>query len=122
MRVARDERELAGAYDTARAEAEKAFGNAEVYLEKYLEEPRHIEFQVFGDSHGNIRHLGERECSIQRRHQKLIEEAPSAALDAELRTRMGEAAIARRAGRELRQRRDHRVPPRRRRPASTSWR
>jgi acetyl-CoA carboxylase, biotin carboxylase subunit len=94
MRVARDDRDLAGAYETARAEAEKAFGNAEVYLEKYLEEPRHIEFQVFGDSRGNLRHLGERECSIQRRHQKLIEEAPSAALDAELRRRMGEAAIA----------------------------
>jgi len=93
MRVARDERELAGAYDTARAEAEKAFGNAEVYLEKYLESPRHVEFQVFGDSHGNLRHLGERECSIQRRHQKLIEEAPSAVLDDELRRRMGDAAI-----------------------------
>jgi acetyl-CoA carboxylase biotin carboxylase subunit len=94
MRVARDERDLAGAYETARAEAEKAFGNAEVYLEKYLEEPRHIEFQVFGDSRGNIRHLGERECSIQRRHQKLIEEAPSTVLDDPLRRRMGEAAIA----------------------------
>ncbi len=94
MRVARDERELSGAYETARNEAEKAFGNAEVYLEKYLENPRHIEFQVFGDSRGNIRHLGERECSIQRRHQKLIEEAPSAALEEGLRRRMGEAAIA----------------------------
>jgi len=94
MRVARDERDLAAAYETARAEAEKAFGNAEVYLEKYLEEPRHIEFQVFGDSRGNIRHLGERECSIQRRHQKLIEEAPSTVLDEPLRRRMGEAAIA----------------------------
>jgi acetyl-CoA carboxylase biotin carboxylase subunit len=94
MRVARDERDLASAYETARAEAEKAFGNAEVYLEKYLQEPRHIEFQVFGDSRGNIRHLGERECSIQRRHQKLIEEAPSVVLDPELRRRMGEAAVA----------------------------
>jgi acetyl-CoA carboxylase biotin carboxylase subunit len=94
MRVARDERDLANAYETARAEAEKAFGNAEVYLEKYLEEPRHIEFQVFGDSRGNVRHLGERECSIQRRHQKLIEEAPSVVLDADLRRRMGEAAVA----------------------------
>jgi acetyl-CoA carboxylase biotin carboxylase subunit len=94
MRVARDERELAGAYETARAEAEKAFGNAEVYLEKYLEDPRHIEFQIFGDSRGTIRHLGERECSIQRRHQKLIEEAPSAVLDEGLRRRMGDAAIA----------------------------
>ncbi len=94
MRVARDERELSGAFDTARAEAETAFGNAEVYLEKYLEEPRHIEFQVFGDIHGNLRQMGERECSIQRRHQKLIEEAPSTALDEALRTRMGEAAVA----------------------------
>jgi acetyl-CoA carboxylase biotin carboxylase subunit len=93
MRVARDERELSAAYDTARAEAEKAFGNSEVYLEKYLESPRHVEFQVFGDGHGNLRHLGERECSIQRRHQKLIEEAPSSVLDEDLRRRMGEAAI-----------------------------
>ena len=94
MRIARDERDLASAYETARAEAEKAFGNAEVYLEKYLEDPRHIEFQIFGDTRGNIRQLGERECSIQRRHQKLIEEAPSVVLDEDLRRRMGEAAIA----------------------------
>jgi len=94
MRVARDERELSGAYETARAEAEKAFGNPDVYLEKYLEDPRHIEFQVFGDQHGNLRHMGERECSIQRRHQKLIEEAPSTVLDDDLRTRMGDAAVA----------------------------
>ncbi len=94
MRIARDERELAGAFDTARAEAEKAFGNAELYLEKYLEDPRHIEFQIFGDSRGNLRQLGERECSIQRRHQKLIEEAPSPVLNDVLRRRMGEAAVA----------------------------
>jgi acetyl-CoA carboxylase biotin carboxylase subunit len=94
MRVARDERDLANAYDTARAEAEKAFGNPDVYLERYLDDPRHVEFQVFGDLHGNVRHMGERECSIQRRHQKLIEEAPSAALDTDLRMRMGEAAVA----------------------------
>jgi acetyl-CoA carboxylase biotin carboxylase subunit len=94
MRIARDERELTDAYETARAEAEKAFGNAEVYLEKYLDSPRHIEFQVFGDHHGNLRHMGERECSIQRRHQKLIEEAPSPVLDERLRARMGEAAVA----------------------------
>ena len=91
--MARDERELSGAYETARGEAEKAFGNPEVYLEKYLEESRHVEFQVFGDLHGNLRHLGERECSIQRRHQKLIEESPSTALDEGLRREMGEAAI-----------------------------
>jgi acetyl-CoA carboxylase, biotin carboxylase subunit len=93
MRVARDERELAGAWETARAEAEKAFGSAEVYLEKYLQGPRHVEFQIFGDHHGNIRHLGERECSIQRRHQKLVEESPSTALDDRLRREMGDAAI-----------------------------
>jgi acetyl-CoA carboxylase biotin carboxylase subunit len=93
MRIGRDERELTEAFDTARAEADKAFGNAELYLEKYVEESRHIEFQVFGDRHGNLRHMGERECSIQRRHQKLIEEAPSTALDADLRRRMGEAAV-----------------------------
>jgi acetyl-CoA carboxylase biotin carboxylase subunit len=93
MRIARDERELSGAYETARAEAEAAFGNGELYLEKYLEDPRHIEFQIFGDSRGNLLHMGERECSIQRRHQKLIEEAPSVALDESLRARMGEAAV-----------------------------
>jgi len=93
MRVARDERDLAQAFETARAEAEKAFGNPEVYLEKYIEEPRHVEFQIFGDQHGNLKHLGERECSIQRRHQKLIEESPSTALDNDLRTKMGEAAL-----------------------------
>jgi acetyl-CoA carboxylase biotin carboxylase subunit len=94
MRIARDERDLSAAFETARTEAETAFGNAEVYLEKYLEESRHVEFQVFGDNHGNLRHMGERECSIQRRHQKLIEEAPSTALDDGLRVRMGEAAVA----------------------------
>ena len=93
MRVARDERELSGAYETARNEADKAFGSPDVYLEKYLDAPRHIEFQVFGDSFGNVQHLGERECSIQRRHQKLIEEAPSAVLTPELRRQMGEAAV-----------------------------
>ena len=94
MRIARDERELSGAYETARAEAEKAFASSEVYLEKYLEAPRHVEFQIFGDTHGNVQHLGERECSIQRRHQKLIEEAPSPILTPDLRSRMGAAAIA----------------------------
>jgi len=94
MRVARDERELSGAYETARAEADKAFGSSEVYLEKYLDAPRHIEFQIFGDLHGNVQHLGERECSIQRRHQKLIEEAPSPVLTPELRSEMGAHAIA----------------------------
>jgi acetyl-CoA carboxylase biotin carboxylase subunit len=93
MRIARDERELSGAYETARNEADKAFGSSDVYLEKYLDAPRHIEFQIFGDSHGNVQHLGDRECSIQRRHQKLIEEAPSPALTPELRRQMGAAAV-----------------------------
>ncbi len=94
MRLAWDERELRRAFDTARNEAEKAFGDASVYLEKYLEKPRHIEFQVLADGHGRVIHLGERECSIQRRHQKLLEEAPSPALTPELRTEMGRAAVA----------------------------
>ncbi len=81
--------ELAKAFETAANEAEKAFGDGAVYLEKYLEEPRHIEFQVFGDRHGRVIHLGERECSIQRRHQKLIEESPSPALTPELRAAHG---------------------------------
>jgi len=79
--------------DTARSEAERAFGSADVYIEKVLEHPRHIEIQVFGDTQGRIVSLGERECSIQRRHQKLIEESPSPALTHDLRKAMGEAAI-----------------------------
>ncbi len=94
MRLARDMEELQRSYDTAWNEAERAFGDPTLYLEKYLERPRHIEFQVLADSHGRVIHLGERECSIQRRHQKIIEEAPSTALDAELRTEMGKAAVA----------------------------
>ena len=94
MRIVRAEEEIESQFQTASAEALKAFGDGSVYLEKYLEEPRHIEFQVFGDRHGNVIHLGERECSIQRRHQKLIEESPSVALTPELRARMGEASIA----------------------------
>jgi acetyl-CoA carboxylase biotin carboxylase subunit len=94
MRIVWEEKEIAGQFSTAREEAEKAFGDGSVYLEKYLVEPRHIEFQVFGDLHGHVIHLGERECSIQRRHQKLIEEAPSPALTPELREKMGAAAIS----------------------------
>src|SRR5439155_26502588 len=82
-----------GAVDTGRSEAEGAFGSADVYIEKYLEHPRHIEIQVFGDTQGRIVSLGERDCSIQRRHQKLIEESPSPALTHDLRKAMGEAAI-----------------------------
>ncbi|WP_227937672.1 acetyl-CoA carboxylase biotin carboxylase subunit [Alkalihalobacillus deserti] len=93
MRVAESEIELKKAISMAQQEAETAFGNAGVYLEKYIEEPRHIEIQIMGDSYGNVVHLGERDCSIQRRHQKLIEEAPSPALNQELRMKMGEASL-----------------------------
>ncbi|MCS6808808.1 MAG: acetyl-CoA carboxylase biotin carboxylase subunit [Bacteroidota bacterium] len=84
---------LEQAFITARAEAEAAFGNPDLYIEKFVEEPRHVEIQIFGDQHGTIVHLNERECSIQRRHQKLIEEAPSPIVDEELRHRMGAAAV-----------------------------
>lgn len=93
MRVANNEEELRKAIRQAQKEAEIAFGNAGVYLEKYLEEPRHIEIQVMADQYGHVVHLGERDCSIQRRHQKLIEEAPSPALDQGLREKMGNAAV-----------------------------
>ena len=94
MRVARNGKELAAAFDLATVEAERAFANGALYLEKYLAEPRHVEIQVFGDRLGKIVHLGERECSLQRRHQKILEESPSPAVSARLRERMGEAAIA----------------------------
>jgi acetyl-CoA carboxylase biotin carboxylase subunit len=94
MRLAVNPDDLNTAYDTARNEADKAFGDPTLYLEKYLERPRHIEFQVLADGSGRTVHLGERECSIQRRHQKVIEEAPSLALTAEQRSQMGQAAVA----------------------------
>ena len=78
-------------FKMATSEAEKAFNDPSVFIEKYVRNPRHIEFQIVGDKHGNYIHLGERECSIQRKHQKLIEESPSAALDEKLRAEMGEA-------------------------------
>ena len=93
MRICGNEADLQSAFETARSEAERAFGSADVYIEKYLEHPRHIEIQVFGDSHGRVVALGERECSIQRRHQKLLEESPSPALTDELRKEMCAAAI-----------------------------
>ncbi len=93
MRIVRSESELDAALEMASNEAAKAFGDGSIYLEKYLEEPRHIEFQVFGDRYGTVIHLGERDCSIQRRHQKLIEESPSPAMTPELREAMGEASV-----------------------------
>jgi len=97
MRAAHNDVSLIKGYHTARSEAEKAFGNSDVYLEKYIENPHHIEFQILGDTKGNIIHLGERDCSIQRRHQKLIEETPSPMLEKKefkgLRQKMGKAAL-----------------------------
>jgi acetyl-CoA carboxylase biotin carboxylase subunit len=93
MRVVRNANDLPQALRTAQREAEAAFGNGDVYIEKYLENPRHIEFQIIGDHHGNVVHLGERECSIQRRHQKLIEEAPSPALSDKIRKKMGSVVV-----------------------------
>ena len=93
MRIAQNPRDLKSSVQTARAEAKAAFGNSAVYLEKYLEEPRHIEFQILADEYGKVIHLGERDCSIQRRHQKILEEAPSPILSAELREEMGKMAV-----------------------------
>ena len=94
MRVVQRREELAGALASAQREARNAFGDDAVYVEKYIVGPRHVEIQVLGDQHGTMLHLGERECSIQRRHQKMIEEAPSVAVTPELRARMGQAAVA----------------------------
>ena len=93
MRIVRSLEELENAYLTASHEAETAFGNASVYIEKYIEEPRHVEIQIMGDQYGTVVHFGERDCSIQRRHQKLAEESPSPALTPELREAMGSAAV-----------------------------
>ena len=94
MRLVTSESELGDAISTARAEAESAFGSGELILEKAVVDARHVEIQVFADAHGNVIHLGERDCSVQRRHQKVIEEAPSPVVNAELRARMGAAAVA----------------------------
>jgi pyruvate carboxylase subunit A len=94
MKVVEKESELVGAIEGAANAARSAFGDATVYLEKYVRNPRHVEIQVIGDQHGNVVHLGERECSIQRRHQKILEESPSPAVTPEIRRRMGEAAVA----------------------------
>ncbi len=93
MRVVRDEKELKGAFSIARAEAGNAFGNPALYLEKYLEKPRHVEIQVIGDQFDKVLHLGERDCSIQRRHQKLVEESPCPVMTVQLRRKMGECAV-----------------------------
>jgi acetyl-CoA carboxylase biotin carboxylase subunit len=93
MRIALDDESFAGLFQAARTEAGAAFDDPDVYLEKCILQPRHVEFQVFGDQHGRVVHLGERDCSIQRRHQKLIEEAPSPVLTPELRETMGEVAV-----------------------------
>ena len=93
MRPAHNDGSLVQAFHSARTEAEKAFGNGDVYIEKLIEHPHHIEFQVIGDSHGRLVHLGERDCSIQRRNQKIVEECPSQLLDADLRKRMGQCSV-----------------------------
>lgn len=93
MRLVFKEEELKESFEGASREARNAFGDDAVYIEKFIEKPKHIEFQIIGDQHGNYAHLGERDCSIQRRHQKIIEEAPSTVLDEELRNKMGEVAV-----------------------------
>ncbi|MFQ5708802.1 MAG: acetyl-CoA carboxylase biotin carboxylase subunit [bacterium] len=93
MRVVHEAAEIASAFRAAKSEAVSAFGDGRIYVEKYLEAPRHIEFQILADCHGHVVHFGERECSIQRRHQKVVEEAPSTCLDEALRLRMGQAAV-----------------------------
>lgn len=93
MRKVSSRDELRSAYENARSEAQRAFGDNEVYIEKFIVNPRHIEMQIFGDEHGNVVYLGERECSVQRRHQKVLEEAPSSIVDEDMRRRMGEIAV-----------------------------
>ena len=94
MRLVNTADQLENLFKAAQGEAEAAFGNAGLYMEKFIDKPRHVEVQILADKHGNVVHLGERDCSIQRRHQKLLEESPSPALDPDLRLRMGEAAVA----------------------------
>ena len=123
MRLVQTAQELESALEAAQSEAQRAFGDGEVYLEKAILNPRHIEMQVLADEHGNTVYLGERECSIQRRHQKVMEEAPSPLVDAEMRRRMGEVAVRVARAAALPQRRHGRVsgglePSRR---TSISW-
>src|SRR5271169_5328118 len=93
MRMVAEPNELRSAYENARSEAQRSFGDNEVYLEKFIVNPRHVEMQIFGDEHGNVVYLGERECSVQRRHQKVLEESPSPIVDEDMRRRMGEIAV-----------------------------
>ena len=93
MRIAREESTFVAAYQAARTEAANAFKNSDVYIEKLIEKPRHVEIQILADSYGSVIHLGERDCSLQRRHQKLVEESPSPAVDDDLRARMGASAV-----------------------------
>lgn len=93
IRIVRSKEDLKKAFETAKNEAKVAFGDDTMYMEKFIEEPRHIEFQILGDSHGNVIHLGERDCSVQRRNQKVLEEAPCAVMTEELRKKMGEVAV-----------------------------
>jgi len=93
MRMVSSAEELHSAYENARSEAQRAFGDNEVYIEKFIVNPRHVEMQIFGDEHGNVVYLGERECSVQRRHQKVLEESPSPIVDEDMRRRMGEIAV-----------------------------
>ena len=107
MRVAQTPEEFEASFQTAQKESQMAFGDNTMYIEHFVQHPRHIEFQILADSYGNVIHLGERDCSIQRNHQKMIEEAPSIALSDELRQRMGEAAVQGGQGSRIRERRDH---------------
>ncbi len=109
MRVAWSKKEVAEGFAASKSEAKSSFGDDRVFIEKYIEEPRHIEIQVLGDKHGNVIHLGERECSIQRRNQKVLEEAPSPFIDDKTRAAMGAQAVALVQGRGLRFRRHRRV-------------
>lgn len=93
MRIVREESELEDAFHRAKSEAQKSFGNSEVYIERYIDNPKHIEVQVIGDEYGNIVHLYERDCSVQRRHQKVVEVAPSVGLPDELRERICQSAL-----------------------------
>ena len=110
MRLVHDPDNLAPALGAARREAQAAFGDNSIYLEKAIQGARHVEIQVLADEHGNVIHLGERECSIQRRHQKLVEESPSVVIDEEIRARMGAIAVAGRSRRQLCICRNSRIP------------